>query len=99
MEILKYKGNDDYIIGITKEDNQKYIFFAYITDISLKSEQDECEALDCFDRRVARFTTYKNFILEFLLKEGKNNTIFHLIKIEDEKEYDTIVKFLEFILW
>lgn len=98
MEILKYKGNDDYIIGITKKDNQKYIFFAYIANITLKSEQDECEAFDGFDRRVARFTTYKNFILEFLLKEGKNNTIFHLIKIEDEKEYDTIVKFLEFIL-
>lgn len=98
MEILKYKGNDNYIIGIAKEDNQKYVFFAYIAGISLDSEQDECEAFDRFDRRMARFTTYKNSMLKFLLKEGKNNTIFHLIKIEDEKEYDTIVKFLEFIL-
>jgi hypothetical protein len=98
MEILKYKGNDNYIIGIAKEDNQKYIFFAYIVGISLNSEQDKYEATDCFDRIVSRFTTYKNFTLEFLLKENKNNDIFHLIKIEDEKEYDTIVKFLEFIL-
>lgn len=98
MEILKYKGNDDYIIGIVKEDNQKYVFFAYIASISLKSGQDEYEAVDCFNKTISRFTIYQNFTLEFLLKENKNNNIFHLIKIEDEKEYDTIVKFLEFIL-
>ena len=98
MEILKYKGNDNYIVGMTKEGNQKYIFFAYIADISLNSKQDECEAFDCFDRKLTRFAVHKDFILEFLLKEGKNNTFFHLIKIEDEKEYDTICKFLEFIL-
>ena len=98
MKILKYKGNDNYIIGVAQEDNQKYVFFAYIADISLNSEQDGYEATDCFDRIVSRFTAYKNFTLEFLLKENKNNDIFHLIKIEDEKEYDTIVKFLEFIL-
>lgn len=98
MEIIKYKGNDNYIVGLAKNDNQKYIFFAYIANISLNSEQDEWEASSGFDRRLLKFTTYKKFILEFLLKEGNNNTIFHLIKIEDEKEYDTICKFLEFIL-
>ena len=98
MEILKYKGNDNYITGIIKEDNQKYVFFAYIAGISLNNEQNEYKTTDCFNRIISKFTTYKNFTLEFLLKEGKNNTIFHLIEIEDEKEYDTIVKFLEFIL-
>ena len=98
MEILKYKGNDNYIIGIAKEGNQKYIFFAYIASILLNSEQGKYEVTDCFDRIVSRFTAYKNFTLEFLLKASKNNDIFHLIKIDDEKEYDTIVKFLEFIL-
>lgn len=94
MQILKYKGNEKYIIGLAKDEEQKYIFFAKIDSILLNDEKEE---LDTYGGLIKYISSRKSTI-EFLLELGNDNSFIHLLKIKDEKEYDTVCKILEIIL-
>lgn len=99
MKIVKYQGNDNYIVGLCKDDkNKKYVFFSYIDVITIDQKTEEYNVhFDTYDKM--KIFHSKQCILEFLLKESKkDNSILHLLEIEDEKEYTTIIKFLEYIL-
>ena len=45
-----------------------------------------------------KFYSSQNYTIEFLLKLSNDNSFMHLLEIEDEKEYDTVCKILEFAL-
>ena len=94
MEILKYKGTDKYIVGLAKNENKNYIFFAYIDSIALNQETEDFEIYG----RGIKYITSEKYIIELLLKLGANNSFIHFLEIKDEKEYETVCKFLEFIL-
>jgi len=94
MKIIKYTGNAKYVVGLARNEEKKYIFFANIDTISLKQHEEDMEIAP----HNMRFAFSKEFIIEILLKIGSDNSFMHFLEIESEKEYETIMKFLEFIL-
>lgn len=94
MEIIKYKGTDKYIVGLAKNENKNYIFFAYIDSIALNQETEDFEIYG----RGIKYITSKKYTIELLLKLSADNSFIHFLEIENEKEYELIVKFLEIIL-
>ena len=94
MQILKYKGNEKYIVGLAKDEEQKYIFFAKIDSILLNDEKEE---LDSYGGLI-KYTSSRKYTIEFLLGLGNDHSCVHLLEIEDVKEYDTVCKILEIIL-
>ena len=95
MQILKYEGNDKYIVGLAENDKENYIFFAKIDTISLNKEIEEEK--DNYGGLI-KFISSKKCTIEFLLKINSDNSFIHILKIEDKKEYETICRFLRFIL-
>ena len=93
MQILKSRGNNNYIIGLAKNNEKKFIFFAKIASIILNNEKEE----DMLGGLI-KFYSSQNYTIEFLLKLSNDNSFMHLLEIEDEKEYDTVCKILEFAL-
>ena len=96
MQILKYQGNDNYIIGLAKDNDseKKFIFFAKIASIILNNEEEEQDAWGGF----IKYVSSRKYTIEFLLKLSNDNSFIHLLEIKDEKEYDTVCKILEFAL-
>ena len=94
MEIIKYKGNERYIVGLAKNDSKKYIFFANVDGIIMNQEAEELASYGSF----IKFIDSKKYTIELLLKLGTDNSFIHFLEIENEKEYELITKFLEIIL-
>ena len=89
-----FEGNEEYIIGLAKDEEQKYIFFAKIDSILLNDEKEE---LDSYGGLI-KYISSRKYTIEFLLGLGNDNSFIHLLEIKDEKEYDTVCKILEIIL-
>lgn len=94
MQILKFKGNGKYIVGLAKDQEQKYIFFAKVDNIILNDEKDEIDSYG----GLIKYISSRKYTIEFLLGLGNDNSFIHLLEIENEKEYDTVCKILEIIL-
>ena len=94
-EVLKYQGNTNYIcILCTNEKDELIIFYALTGKLSieLKTEQTEYEITGC--KRIV-FSHSGDYEIKIPLEITKNNTLFHIIKIGDEKEYEHICSVVE----
>lgn len=94
MQILKYTGNEKYIVGLVKDKEQKYILFAKIDSILLNDEKEELD----INGGLIKYVSSRKYTIEFLLKLGNDNSFIHFLEIKDEKEYDIVCKILESIL-
>lgn len=94
-DILKYQGNARYICILCINENDELIIFYALTEmlsIELNTEQTEYEITGC--KRIV-FSQLGNYEIKIPLEITKNNALFHIIKINDEKEYDHICSVVE----
>lgn len=94
-QVLKYQGNEKYIcILCTNEKNELFIFYALTGKLSIEaySEETDYEINSC--RRII-FSYLQNYEIKIPIIATKNSHIYHLIKIDNEKEYEHICSVVE----
>lgn len=92
-QILKYQGNDKYIciLGINEKD-ELFIFYALTGKLSIEINEEEYDISGC--RRLI-FGYSKDYEVKIPIKVTKNSHLFHIIKIDNEKEYEHICAVVE----
>ena len=94
-KVLKYQGNEKYIcILCSSEKNELFIFYALINGLIINIEKKTTD----YDLGLARkmiFSFYKNYEINIPLRSTEQNHIFHIIKIDNEKEYEHICSVVE----
>lgn len=94
-QVLKYQGNANYICILCLNEKDELIILYALTgklSIELNTEQTEYDTADC--RRLI-FSYSENYEIKIPLEVTKNNSLFHIIKIDSEKEYDHICSVVE----
>ena len=94
-QVLKYQGNANYICILCLNEKDELIIFYALTDklsIELNTEQTEYDITGC--QRLV-FSHLGNYEIKIPLEMTKNNALFHIIKIDSEKEYDHICSVVE----
>lgn len=90
-QVLKYQGNANYIcILCLNEKDELFVFYALTGKLSIQSNTEEYEGC----QRLV-FSYLGNYEIKIPLETTKNNTLFHIIKIDSEKEYDHICSVVE----
>lgn len=97
MEIIKYEGNSDYIIVLYKQDDKLYVLYARTGDMSLNNEIEDCDIVDCYENITTRFIVKHNFTINIPLLQ-RNNKVFSIIQVDNEKAYDLIKTVVEDLL-
>lgn len=93
-DILTYQGNGDFFACLLNDTKDNYyIFISRTNGIDIIHEVE-----DTFLNKNIKFTTNDNLKLEIPLYKNKKGVFSTLIKLNDVKEYFTIVKVLEAIL-
>ena len=94
-EVLKYQSNGKYIcILALNEKDELFIFYALTGNLVINIEKETTD----YDLGLARkmiFNFYENYEINIPIKPTKQNHMFHIIKIDDEKEYDHICAVVE----
>lgn len=94
-EVLKYRGNSKYIcILALNEKNKLFVFYALTSGLVINVEK---ETTDC-DLGLTRkmiFSICENYEINIPLKSTEQNHIFHIVEIDNEKEYDHICSVVE----
>lgn len=94
-EVLKYRGNSEYICILALNEKDKlFVFYALTSGLVINIEK---ETIDC-DLGLARkmtFNTYENYEVNIPLKPTEKNHVFHIVEIDDEKEYEHICSVVE----
>lgn len=94
-QVLKYQGNEKYICILCLNEKDELIILYVLTgklSIELNEEREEYEITGC--QRLI-FSHLGNYEIKIPLETTKNNTLFHVIKIDSEKEYDHICAVVE----
>ena len=94
MEIIKYEGNSKYIIILYKEKDKLYILYALTNALFIDSKIEEVDINDCFSR-ITKFILNRNVTVQIPLIERKNNKIFSIIQVDNEKAYNLIKTVVE----
>lgn len=94
-QVLKYQGNANYIcILCLDEKDELFMFYALTSGLVINTEKETTD----YDLGLARkmiFSFYENYEINIPLKPTEQNHIFHIIKIDNEKEYDHICSVVE----
>lgn len=97
-QVLKYQGNEKYIcILCLNEKNELFVFYALASGLVINTEKETTD----YDLGLARkmifsfYENYENYEINIPLKPTEQNHIFHIIKIDNEKEYDHICSVVE----
>lgn len=94
-QVLKYQGNANYIcILCLDEKDELFVFYALTSGLVINTEKETTD----YDLGLARkmiFSFYENYEINIPLKPTEQNHIFHIIKIDNEKEYDHICSVVE----
>lgn len=94
-QVLKYQGNAKYIcILCTNEKNELFIFYALTGKLSIETQSEEIEYETISCNRIT-FSYLNNYEIKIPIIATKKSHIYHLIKIDDEKEYDHICSVVE----
>ena len=94
-EVLKYQGNANYIcILCLNEKDELIILYALTEKLSIEMN-DKTEYYDTNVCQRLIFSHLGNYEIKIPLEITKNNTLFHIIKIDSEKEYDHICSVVE----
>ena len=94
-KVLKYRGNANYICILCLNDKDELIvIYALIGNLVINLEKETTDYELGFARKLI-FNNYENYEINIPIKPTKQNHIFHIIKIDDEKEYDNICSVVE----
>ena len=99
LEIIKYKGTNSFFIALCKIKKDYYIFVSKAKPPNINVQSDilygfdrlNLEAFPCVE-------TYSGSINIDILVREKDNTLFSLFKLNNEKEFDTISEILGYYL-
>ena len=94
-EVLKYQGNLKYIciLAITEKD-KLFVFYALTGDLVINMEKETTD----YDLGLVRkiiFNNYENYEINIPIKPTEQNHMFHIIEIDNEKEYEHICAVVE----
>lgn len=93
-EILKYRGNSNYIcILCLNEKDELIIFYALTEKLIIELNTDQTKD-DVVCTKIV-FPYSRNCEIKIPLEITKNNAFFHIIKIDSEKEYEHICSVVE----
>lgn len=94
-KILKYQGNEKYICILALDEKDKlFVFYALTGKMSINMEK-ETQDYDIGLSRKFTFHTYENYEINIPIEITKQNHAFHIIEIDDEKEYEHICAVVE----
>jgi hypothetical protein len=98
IHILKYYGNNNFFAALCKNKDDYYILIAKTYGIDILTDRDIERCLNKNNICLAHIVTSYRAKAEIDFKTVEDNTLFKLIKIKDEDEFDHLVKALECIL-
>ena len=94
-EVLKYQGNSKYICILALNEKDKlFVFYALTGNLVINVEKETTD----YDLDLARkiiFNFYENYEINIPIKPTEQNRIFHIIEIDNEKEYAHICAVVE----
>lgn len=97
-KVLKYQGNEKYICILCSGDkNELFIFYALTEKLNIEVNKVSEEQVDYKTNNCRRVVSsyFKNHEIKIPIIATKNSHIFHLIKIDNEKEYEHICSVVE----
>ena len=100
VEVIKYEGTKETIIGLFKEKRKEkgdklFVFYALTDGLNIQCEEDSTDYT--YNPRIDILS--KNYSLNIPIKiNPKNNRGFTIIEIADESQYDLIKTVVESLL-
>ena len=94
-EVLKYQGNEKYICILCLNEKDELILFYALTgklSIEVNREETDIEINSC--RRIV-FSHTNNYEIKIPIEVTKNSHLFHIMKIDNEKEFEHICSVVE----
>ena len=95
LEIIKYKGTNSFFIALCKINKEYYIFVSKTKPPIINAQNDTLYKIDPY---ILFRETYSGSINIDILVNEKDNTLFNLFKLNNEKEFDTISEVLGYYL-
>ena len=94
-EVLKYQGNEKYIcILCLNDEDELFVFYALTGKLSIETRSEETDYdLGLFNRYVFSYVNYGEIKIPII--ETKQSHLFHIIEVENEKEYEHICAVVE----
>lgn len=96
LKIIKYKGTNNSFIALCKIKEEYYIFVSKTKLPNIKVQNDTLYT-DNFYLSSFKKTCSCSINIDMLANE-KDNSLFNLFKLNNEKEFDTISEILEYYL-
>lgn len=96
LKIIKYKGTNNFFIALCKRKEEYYILVSK-TKLPNINVQDNTLYTTPFYKPSFTETYYCSINIDMLVNE-KDNSLFNLFKLNNEKEFDTISEILEHYL-
>ena len=89
-QVLKYQGNEKYIcILALNEKDELFVFYALTGKLSIEARSEEMDYdLNLFNRYAFSYINHGEINIPILA--AKDSSLFHIIKIDSEKEYEHI---------
>ncbi len=94
-EVLKYQGNEKYIcILALNEKDELFVFYALTGKLSINMNK-ETEYYDLGLTKKFTFQTLAECEINIPILTTKNSSFLHILKIDNEKEYNHICSVVE----
>ena len=94
-EVLKYQGNSNYICILCLNDKDKLLVFYALTGNLVINAEKETTDYDLGLARKMIFSFYENYEINIPIKPTEKNHFFHIVEVENEKEYEHICTVVE----
>lgn len=99
IHILKYYGNNNFFAALCRKNmNTYYMLVARTKGLDIYTEQDVVDCTNGYGIHIAEIVKSYTARAEIKFKYDSQKTLFKLINIKDEDEFDHLVKVLECIL-
>lgn len=96
-EVLKYQGNSNYICILCLNDkNKMFVFYALTGKLSIEAESER-DDFEINNYRVIYSLNQRTEIKIPIIKT-KQSHLFHIVEVENEKEYDHICAVVESLI-
>ena len=99
-EILKYQGNSNYICILCLNDkNKMFVFYALTGKLSIEAESErEDFEINTYSYRIINQRAEIRAEIKIPIIETKQSHLFHIIEVENEKEYERICTVVESLI-
>lgn len=93
-EVLKYQGNSNYICILCLNDkNKMFVFYALTGKLSIEAESER-EDFEINTYRII-YSLNQRAEVKIPIIETKQSHLFHIVEVENEKEYERICAVVE----